>query len=228
MDYKRNSRYFTSPWLGKLAAICWPVAAIGVVVVFLQISWITYTLGGIIALAAILCGIVLNSISVNDKEYDSLCAGLKKTFRERFSEYVYGKINAHNSRGKAPVAVDEEKIAVAQTFLYDPTTLSRLGQDGRRRSSKLILCACYPDKQAVYMGYELHGITSELKEEAFGAYPYAEIESITTEKPDSPYAEYEKLFIKLKSKETPVMLYIATDAEMEKMLATVRTRMGKE
>lgn len=225
MDYKRNSRYFTSPWLGKIAAICWPVTAVGMVVVFLRISWVTYTLGGMIALAALLCGIILSSISVNDKEYDTTCAGLKKAFTERFTEYVYQKLNVQNVRGKAPVAVDTEKVAVAQTFLYDASVLSRVGQDGRRRSNRLILCACYLDKTAVYIGYEQHGLTAPFEEESVGTYPYAEIESVETEAPDSPYAEYVRLTIRLKSKPEPVTLYMATDAEMEQMLNTVRARM---
>ncbi len=228
MNYKRNTKYFTSPWMGKAATLCWILTAIGVVIVFLRISWITYSLGGTVAIGAVLAGIILNSISIGDKDYDALCMGLGKTFRERFTEYVYSKLNAGNGRGKAPVAVDEDKIALSHAYYYDDATLSRMGQDGRRRSGRLLLCACYLDKQAVYIATEQHGITAELHEESFGTYPYAEIESVTSQKTDIPYAEYELYSIKLKNKPTPVTLYLSSDAETEKLMNTVRNKITAE
>ena len=109
MNYKRNTKYFTSPWMGKLAMFCWVLTAIGVAVVFLRISWLTYSLGGTIAIGSVLTGIILNSIAISDKEYDEICAGITKQFREKFVLFVYDKLNAGSGRNKAPVAVDEDK-----------------------------------------------------------------------------------------------------------------------
>ena len=67
MNYKRNTKYFTSPWMGKAATLCWVLTAIGVVVVFLRISWVTYSLGGTVAIGSVVAGIILNSISIGDK-----------------------------------------------------------------------------------------------------------------------------------------------------------------
>lgn len=228
MNYKRNTKYFTSPWMGKAATLCWVLTAIGVIVVFLRISWVTYSLGGTIAIGSVLAGIILNSVSIGDKEYDEICTGLTKAFRNRFSEYVYTKLNAANGRGKAPVAVDEDKIALAHAFYYDGTTLSRVGQDGRRRSGRLLLCACYLDKTAVYIATEAHGITAELHAESFGAYPYAEIASVDVRETDIPYAEYAQYTITLKNRPEPVTLYLSTDAETEKLMNTVRTKITAE
>ena len=228
MNYKRNTKYFTSPWMGKAAALCWVLTAIGVVVVFLRISWITYSLGGTIAIGSVLAGIILNSISVSDKEYDELCTGLTKAFREKFSEYVYTKLNAGNGRNKAPVAVDEDKIALARMFHYDDSTLSRIGQDGRRRSGKLLLAAGYLDKTAVYLATESHGITAEHHEESFGTYPFAEIASVDIKESGIPYADYVLCTLTLKNKPAPVTLCLSADAETEKLLNTVKNKITAE
>ncbi len=228
MNYKRNTKYFTSPWMGKVAALCWVLTAIGVVIVFLRISWITYSLGGAVAIGAVLAGIILNSISVSDKDYDELCMGLKKKFRERFLEYVYSKLNAANGRGKAPVAVDEDKIALAHAYYYDDATLSRMGQDGRRRSGRLLLAACYLDKTAVHIATEQHGITAEHHDELFGTFPFAEVASIDIAECKIPYAEYVQYTIKLKNKPTPVTLFLSADAETEKVMNTVKSKITAE
>lgn len=225
MNYKRNTKYFTSPWMGKAAALCWVLTAIGVIVVFLRISWITYSLGGTIAIGSVLAGIILNSISVSDKEYDELCAGFTKKFREKFSEYVYTKLNAGNGRNKAPVAVDEDKIALARMFHYDNSTLSRVGQDGRRRSGTLLLGACYLDKTAVYIATESHGITAEHHDESFGTYPFAEIASIEVTESGIPYAEYVLYTLTFKNNPAPVTLFLSSDAETEKLMNTVKNKL---
>jgi len=224
MNYKRNTKYFTSPWMGKAATLCWVLTAIGVVVVFLRISWVTYSLGGTVAIGSVVAGIILNSISIGDKEYDEICMGLKKKFREKFTEYVYAKLNAANGRGKAPIAVDEDKVALAHAFYYGFAILSRVGQDGRRRSARLLLGACYLDKTAVYIATETHGITEELREDSFGTYPYAEIASIDVTESEIPYAEYVQYTIRLKHKPDPVTLFLSSDAETEKIMNTVKSK----
>lgn len=224
MNYKRNTKYFTSPWMGKVAVLCWVLTAIGVVIVFLRISWITYSLGGAVAIGAVLAGIILNSISIGDKEYDEICMGFKKKFRDRFTEYVSDKLNAANGRGKAPVAVDEDKVALSHAFCYGFAILSRVGQDGRRRSARLLLAACYLDKNAVYIATETNGITEELHEESFGTYPFAEIASVDVKESEIPYAEYAHYTLTFKNKPEPVTLCLSTDAETEKIINTVRNK----
>lgn len=228
MNYKRNAKYFTSPWMGKAATLCWVLTAIGVVVVFLRISWVTYSLGGTVAIGSVLAGIILNSISIGDKEYDEICTGLTKAFREKFTEYVYTKLNAANGRGKSPIAVDDDKVALSRAFYYDEATLSRVGQDGRRRSGRLLLGACYLDKTAVYIATETHGITAELREDSFGTYPYAEIASVDITESEIPYAEYVQYSITLKNKPEPVTLFLSSDAETEKIMNTVKSRITAE
>ena len=228
MNYKRNTKYFTSPWMGKLAMFCWVLTAIGVAVVFLRISWLTYSLGGTIAIGSVLTGIILNSIAISDKEYDEICAGLTKQFREKFVSFVYDKLNAGSGRNKAPVAVDEDKVALSRAFHYDQTTLARVGQDGRRRSGRLLLSACYLDKQAVYIATQSDGLTAEHHTETFASYPYASLASVVCTEPDVSYAEYVFCTIAFADGREPVTLCLSSDAETEKILSTVRARIPKE
>lgn len=228
MNYKRNTKYFTSPWIGKAVVLCWVLTAIGVAVVFLRISWLTYSLGGAIAIGSVLAGIILNGITVNDKEYDETCGKLTKAFREKFADFVYSKLNASNARNKAPVAVDEDKIALSRAFFYDQTTLSRVGQDGRRRSGRLLLSACYLDKQAVCIATQSDGLTFEHHDEVFASYPYATLAAVTCTEPDIPYAEYVFCTFAFSNGSAPVTHILSSDAETEKILSAVRARIPKE
>lgn len=230
MDYNRNIRYFTKANIGKLATASWLAAIVGVVVAFLRMGWLTYMLGGTVAFAGIVCGIVCTSKSISDKEYDGIVNNMIRHFRKHFNEYVHEKVNQHNGRGKAPISIDEEKLRFSNVYFYEGETLSRLGQDDRRRSNKLLLSAYFLDKQNFYIGYELVGVTEDLHEELFGVYSYADVESIVNDQPEprSPYAEYDRVTLKLKRKATPIVFYIINDAEMDTLLSTVRSRITSD
>ncbi len=226
MNYKRNTRYFTAALLGRLATVCWVTAAVCVAVVFLRLGWWLYLLGGTLAFIAVICGFFFSSYSVKDSEYDSLCKSLELAFHARFTEFVSGQLNKNNGRGKAPIVVDEEKVAYSRSFLYDQNTPFRVGQDGRRRSGKYSMTACLFGKQTLFLGYEVHGLTAELHEEIFGAYPFSEIEDITSERPETlhPLAEYKRVQLRLKGRPTPVEFWKADDAELDALLQGVRAR----
>lgn len=226
MDYNRNARYFTKAGYGKLSTACWLVAAVCIVLVFLRLGWIVYSIAGTIGIAALICGIVCSGISISDKEYDGIVNGMVNHFHKQFSEFVHEKVNQHNGRGKAPVSVDEEKMKFANVYFYDEDALQRVGQDDRRRSNKLALSAYFCDKHTVYIGYELVGISVDLHEDLLGAYAYDNIESIETDQPEprSPYAEYDRVLLKLKNKEEPLVFYMANDAELGALVDTIRAR----
>lgn len=118
----------------------------------------------------------------------------------------------------------------ANVYYYGEGVLHRLGQDDRRRSNKLVLSAYCCDKQTVYIGYELAGITMELHETVFGAYAYTDIESIAADQPEprSQYAEYNRVTLKLKNKQHPVVFHMANDAELDTLMNTVRSRITTE
>lgn len=230
-NYKRNARYFTGATMGWLSTICWIVAIVCVVLLFLRLRIpYLYWISGIVALIAVICGFVFSSHSVSDKEYAGVCNGLEKEFRTRFVEFAYEELNKNNGRGKAPVAVDEEKIRYSHSFLYDGETMMRVGQDDRRRTSKITFAAYMFEKNKLFVGYELHGLTAEAHEEIFGVYPFTSIESIESSRPEglSPLADYSRVCIKLVTQEEPVEFWRTDDAELVDLISTVQSRMVKE
>lgn len=229
MDYKRNTRYFTGATMGKLSTICWIVAIACAVLLFLRIWWV-YWLAGMVGLTSVICAIVFSTHSVSDSEYDGTCNGLNKAFRTRLTEFINAELNKNNGRGKAPVAVDEEKIRYSHSFLYGNDTLMRVGQDGRRRTGRLSFTAYYLDKTRLFVGYEMFGLVSEAHEETFGVYPFESIESIEAFRPEglSPLADYSRVSIKLKEKKTPIEFWRANDAELDDLLASVRSHLTSE
>ena len=226
MDYKRNARYFTGEAMGRLSTICWIVAVACAVLLFMRIWWL-YWISGMIGLAAVICAIVFSTRSVSDSEYESVCNGLNKAFRTRLTDFINAELNKNNGRGKAPVAVDEEKIRYSRSFLYDGETMLRVGQDDRRRTGKLSFTAYLLEKNRVFIGYEMHGLVAEAHEELFGVYLFENIESIEAFKPEglSPLADYSRVRIKLKAKETPIEFWRANDAELDELIAAVRSRL---
>lgn len=231
LNYKRNARYFTGATMGRLATICWIVAIVGAVLVFLKLRIPFLRWGaGTLALIAVICGFVFSSHSVSDSEYEGTCGGLNKEFRTRLTEFINEELNKNNGRGKAPVAVDQEKIRYSSSFLYGGETLMRVGQDGRRRTGKLSFTAYYLDKTRLFVGYEMFGLVSEAHEEVFGVYPFENIESIEAFRPEglSPLADYSRVSIKLKGKKTPVEFWRANDAELDELLANVRSHLTSE
>ena len=229
MDYKRNTRYFTGETMGRLSTICWVVAVACAVLLFLRIWWL-YWISGMIGLAAVICAIVFSTRSVSDSEYEGVCNNLDKAFRTRFTDFINAELNKNNGRGKAPVSVDEEKIRFSRSFLYDGETLLRVGQDDRRRTGKLSFAAYLTERNRLFLGYEMHGLVTEAHEEIFGVYLFENIEAIEAFKPEglSPLAEYSRVSIKLKGKETPIEFWRANDAELDELVATVRSRMTVE
>lgn len=227
MDYKRNARYFTGETLGRLSTICWIVAVACAVVLFLRLGWWVYSIAGTIALVAVICAIVFSTRSVSDSEYESICSGLDKAFRTRLTDFINIELNKNNGRGKAPVSVDTEKIRYSRSFLYDGETLLRVGQDDRRRTGKLSFTAYLLEKNRVFIGYEMHGLVAEAHEEVFGVYLFENIQSIEAFKPEglSPLADYSRVRIKLKTKETPIEFWRANDAELDELISTVRSRL---
>lgn len=224
MNYKRNERYFTAAAMGKLATICWIAAVVGVVVVFLRISWITYLLGGSIALLAVIAGFVLTSYSVRDSEYDTLCRSFFTAFRKRYLEYVVGQMNKNNTRSKAPVTVDEDKVRFSQAFLYGQT-MHRVGQDGKKRTGKYSMSAYLLDRQTLFIGYEMHNLLAEGQEELFGAYPLESIASISSAPvEDNALAGYRIITICLKTQPAPVSFPHANDAELDELITSVNNR----
>lgn len=226
MNYKRNERYFSGATMGWLSTICWIVAIVCAVLVFLRlrIPYLRWAAGSV-ALIAVICGFVFSSHSVSDKEYEGSCNVLDKAFRTRFTDFVNGELNRNNGRGKAPVAVDEQKIRYSRSFLYDGETKMRVGQDDRRRTSKLSFAAYLFEKNKLFVGYELQGLIAEEHEEVFGVYPFENIESIESFRPEglSELADYSRVRIKLKAKETPVEFWRANDAELDDLISTVQS-----
>lgn len=229
LDHKRNTRYFTGATMGRLSTICWIVAIACAVLLFLRIWWV-YWLAGVVGLTSVICAIVFSTHSVSDSEYEGTCSGLNKAFRTRLTEFINAELNKNNGRGKAPVAVDEEKIRYSRSFLYGNDTLMRVGQDGRRRTGKLSFAAYYLDKTRLFVGYEMFGLVSEAHEEVFGVYPFESIESIEAFRPEglSPLADYSRVSIKLKEKKTPIEFWRANDAELDELLANVRSHLTSE
>lgn len=230
-DYKRNARYFTGATMSKLATVCWIVAIACAVVLFLRLRVpFLYWIAGSIALIAVIAGFVFSSHSVSDREYEGICSGLEAAFCKRFPEFVNAELNKNNGRGKAPVAMDEEKIRYSRSFLYDSETPFLVGQDKCRRTGKLSFAAYYLEKNRVFVGYEMRGLVAEAHEEVFGVYPFERIESIEAFRPEglSPLAEYCRVRIKLKAKETPVEFWRANDAELDELLSVVRSRLTEE
>ena len=227
MDYKRNARYFTGEIAGRLSTVCWIVAVACAVMLFLRLGWWVYSIAGAIGLAAVICAIVFSTRSVSDSEYEGICSGLEKTFRTRLTDYINEELNKNNGRGKAPVSVDAEKIRFSRSFLYDGETLLRVGQDDRRRTGKLSFSAYLLEKNRVFIGYEVHGLVTEAHEEVFGVYPFENIDSIEAFKPEglSPLADYSRVSIKLKGKNTPIEFWRANDAELDELLTVVRSKL---
>lgn len=228
-DYKRNARYFTGATMGKLSTICWIVAIACAVLLFLRIWWV-YWLAGMVGLISVICAIVFSAHSVSDSEYEGTCGGLNKAFRTRLTDFINAELNKNNGRGKAPVAVDEDKIRYSRSFLYGGETLMRVGQDGRRRTGKLSFTAYMLEKNRVFIGYEMHGLVSEAHEELFGVYAFDSIESIEAFRPEdlSPLADYSRVRIKLKAKQTPIEFWRANDAELDELVSAVRSRLTDE
>lgn len=229
MNYKRNERYFTGATMGKLSTICWIVAIVCAVLLFLKIWWL-YWISGVIGLTAVICGFFFSSHSVSDSEFESVCNGLSKAFRTSFTEFVSTELNRNNGRGKAPVAVDEEKIRYSRNFLYDGSPFIRVGQDDRRRTGTLTFAAYLLEKNRVFVGYELHGLVKEAKEEILGAYPFESIESIEAFRPEglTDLADYKRVRIKLKGKKTPIEFWRADDAELDELVSVVRSHLTND
>lgn len=227
MNYKRNTRYFTGETMGRMSTICWIVAVACAVLLFLRLGWLVYSIAGAVGLTAVICAIVFSTHSVSDSEYDSVCNSLDKAFRTRFTEFINAELNKNNGRGKAPVAVDEEKIRYSRSFMYGGETLLRTGQDDRRRTGKLSFTAYYLEKNRVFVGYEMHGLVAEAHEEVFGIYSFENIESIEAFRPEdlSPLADYKRVCIKCKEKKTPIEFWRANDAELDELLSTVRSHL---
>lgn len=229
MDYKRNARYFTGAMMGKLSTICWIVAVACAVLLFLRIWWL-YWISGLVGLTAVICAIVFSTRSVSDSEYEGTCNGLDKAFRTRMADFINAELNKNNGRGKAPVAVNEEKIRYSRSFLYDGETMLRVGQDDRRRTGKLSFAAYLLEKNRVFIGYEMHGLVTEAHEEVFGVYTFESISSIEAFRPEnlSPLAEYVRVRIQRKASETPIEFWRANDAELDELLSAVRSRLTDE
>lgn len=231
MDYKRNLRYFTAENIGKIARLCWILVAVGFVLSFWHPFPMSRWLGGVLAIGAAIGAIVATSYSLSDKEYDSVVSGVEKHFEKRFRDFAEEKVNARNGRGKAPVSIEEERIKYARAYYHDAQTRSRIGHDGRHRSSKLIFSAYYCDRTTLFLGYErVCLVDGEDHEEVYAAYPFDTLESIASGKDENQpaYAEYDTVTLKLKGKASPVIFRMPNDAELDNLLKTVNSRISAD
>ena len=225
MNYKMNIRYFTRAGIGKIAIGCWIAVAVGLGGYF-ALSWFWRYMSATVALIAAIAAIVATSFSVSDKEYGASVGNAEKAFKAKFRAFTEEKLNAHNGRGKAPISIDEEKIKYARAYFFEGQVMFRVGNDGRRRSNKLVMTAYYADKTAVYLGYQLLSMTDESCEEIFAVYPYTSVESISASRPENrpSFAEYDTVTLKLKHKEEPVTFHMTKDIELDNLVKLVSSR----
>lgn len=228
MNYKNNTRYFTKENVGKFSIACWVGVAAGLLAYF-ALNWYWSYLGACFALLAAVLAIVTSTMSVSDKEYTASVINAENTFQKDFRAFTEEKLNAHNGRGKAPVSLDEETIKFARAYLLEGQVMFRMGNDGRRRSNKLVMTAYYADKTAVYLGYRLLSMTADECEEFFAVYPYSSVESISASRPEErpSFAEYDTVTLKLKNKEEPVVFHMTKDIELDNLVKLVTDRSAK-
>ena len=229
MNYKMNVRYFTRAGVGKIAVGCWIAVAAGLLGYF-ALKWFWSYISASFAICAAIAAIVASSFSVSDKEYGVSVANAEKAFQKKFREFTEEKLNAHNGRGKAPVSIDDEKIKYARAYFFEGQVMFRVGNDGRRRSNKLVLTSYYADKTTLYLGSNLFSMTEDASEELFGAYPLAGIESISASRPeDRPaFAEYDTVTMTLKNKPEPVVFHMTKDIELDQLISYVNLHITKE
>lgn len=229
MNYQVNTRYFTRSNIGKLAVGCWIAVAVGLLAYF-ALSWFWRYLGATLAVFAAIAAIVATSYSVSDKEYGVSVSNAEKAFQKKFREFTEEKLNAHNGRGKAPVSIDDEKIKYARAYFFEGQIMFRVGGDGRRRSNKLVLTSYYMDRTTLYLGSNLLCMTEDADVELFGAYPYANIASISVSRPDDrpAFAEYDTVTMTLKNKPEPVVFHMTKDIELDQLVANVNLHINKE
>ena len=225
MNYKNNIRYFTKENVGKFSIACWGAVAAGLLIYAFG-GWLWAYLGALFAIISVVAAIVTSTMSVSDKEYTASVVNAEKEFNKKFRAFTEEKLNAHNGRGKAPVALDDEKVKFARAYLLEGQIMFRVGHDGRRRSNKLVMTAYYADKTAVYLGYQLLSMTDESCEEIFAVYPYTSVESISASRPESrpSFAEYDTVTLKLKHKEEPVTFHMTKDIELDNLVKLVSSR----
>ena len=229
MNYKMNARYFTRAGIGKIAVGCWVAVAVGLLGYFALKGLWSY-ISASIALVAAIAAIVASSYSVSDKEYGTSVGNAEKAFKKKFREFTEEKLNAHNGRGKAPISLDDEKIKYARAYFFEGQVMFRVGNDGRRRSNKLVLTSYYVDKTTLYLGSNLFSMTEEDSEELFGAYPLAGIQSISASRPDDrpAFAEYDTVTLTLKNKPEPVVFHMTKDVELDQLISYVNLHITKE
>ncbi len=224
MNYKVNIRYFTRSNIGKIAIGCWIAVGVGLVTYFAA-KWFWSYMGATLAVLAAIAAIAATSFSVSDKEYGISVSNAEKDFQKKFRAFAEEKLNAHNGRGKAPVTIDDEKIKFARAYFFEGQVMFRVGNDGRRRSNKLVLTSYYVDKTTLYLGSNLLAMTEESSEEIFGAYPFANIAGIAVARPDDrpTFAEYDTVTITLKNKAEPVVFHMTKDIELDQLVAYVNS-----
>ena len=229
MNYKMNIRYFTRANIGKVAIGCWIAVAIGLIG-YVALKWFMRYISACIALIAVIAAIIATSCSVSDKEYGASVGNAEKSFKAKFRAFAEEKLNAHNGRGKAPISIDEEKIKYARAYFFEGQVMFRVGNDGRRRSNKLVLTSYYVDKTTLYLGSSLFSMTEDESDELFGAYPLAGIESISAARPeDRPmFAEYDTVTLTLKNKPEPVVFHMTKDIELDQLVSYVNLHITKE
>ncbi len=228
IDTKQNERYFsgaTMGWISKIGAIV-AVACAGLL--FLRIWWL-YWIVGPIGVIAVVVSIVASTRSVTDREYDGVCNDLEKTFRARYTDYVNTELNRGNGRGKAPVAVPEDRICYSRNFLYGEGMRLRVGQDTHRRTDRISFAAYLLDRNRVFIGSLSIGLVDGKQEELLRTVLFDNIAQVEAFRPDGLHelAEYKRVRITLKTGD-PVEFWRADDAELDSLVKTLRDRIVQE
>ncbi len=226
IDTKQNERYFSGAAMGWISKICAIVAIVCAALLFLRIWWL-YWIVGPIGIIAVIVAIVASTRSVSDREYDGVCNDLEKAFRTRYMDYVNNELNRNNGRGKAPVAVPEDRICYSRSFLYGEGMRLRIGQDTRRRTDRISFTAYLLERNRVLIGSQSVGLVDGTQEELFRTVLFENVAQVEAFRPEGlhEFAEYSRVRITLKVGD-PVEFWRANDAELDELISVLRAHIS--
>ena len=228
IDTKQNERYFSGAAMGWVSKICAVVAIACAGLLFLRIWWL-YWIVGPIGVIAVVVSIVTSTRSVTDREYDGVCNDLEKAFRTRYTDYVNAELNRGNGRGKAPVAVPEDRICYSRSFLYGEGMRLRVGQDTHRRTDRISFAAYLFERNRILIGSQSFGLVDGKQEELFRTVLFENVAQVEAFRPDGLHelAEYKRVRITLKTGD-PIEFWRADDAELDDLVKTLSARIVRE
>ena len=221
MDYSKNLRYFTKPYLFTTSVVCFAVAAAGAVIAYFTHSYTAYIIGA--ALAFLLCaaGFILSGFAVSDKAFDANTNALIESHRADFGSFAES-IGSDEAFGKHNVYIESDSIMTSECYLLDRGIMFRKCGDGRLRSSRFSVCSFALTEDQLLLLCSTYGLTDDYRNEVRACLAYSDIKSISAKEPEEfgAAAGYKLVTVTTDSGES-IVFPKADDADLDTLVKEI-------